>query len=303
MAMNNLQTNINTNQSSPQLDLKYKKRLSGREKRELWLQRVFIWLSIIIVVFPVVYIIGISFSKGNAITMDTVFPKELTLDNYKTILSGEKLDFKGAFLRTCIVCAGVGLLQIVMTATSAYAVSKMKFKGRKYGLFSLLILQMFPATMTVSAIFAIVNGHDLQGQLWVLILVLAGGSAFNVWLLKNFMDGIPKELDEAAKVDGASEWQIFTKIILPLARPMIAVMFFFSVQGTYNEFIMSNMILNDPDSQTIMPLLRSYINGQYDTNWTVFAAGSVLASIPLVILFAFLQKYIESGLVAGAVKG
>lgn len=301
MAMNNLQTNIN--QPSVQLNLKYKKRISNREKRALWVSRVFLWLSIIIILFPIAYIIGISLAPGDTLYSGSIFPKKLTLVNYKAILNGSELDFTGAFMRTCIVCLGVGVIQILMTATSAYAISKMRFKGRKHGLLSILILQMFPSTMTISAIYGIVSNYELQGKLWVLILVLSGGSAFNVWLLKNFMDGIPAELDEAAKVDGATHWQSFTKIILPLARPMILVMFFFSVQGTYNEFVFSNMILDTPESQTIMPLLRSFITGQYDTRWTIFAAGSVLASIPLVILFALLQKNIEQGLTSGAVKG
>ena len=216
---------------------------------------------------------------------------------------GNNADFIGAFGRSGIVCVLVGLIQILMTVTAAYAISRMRFKGRKYGLLSLLILQMFPSTMTIAAVYYIVAELQLEGSIIALVIFLAGGSAFNVWLLKNFIDGLPRELDDAAKVDGASHWTIFTKIIFPLARPMIAVMFFFSIQGTYNEYIFSNMILDTDETQTIMCLLRSYINGQFNQHWTTFAAGSVLAAIPLVILFMSLQKYIEKGLVAGAVKG
>ncbi|NOW06682.1 sugar ABC transporter permease [Clostridium beijerinckii] len=283
--------------------LLYKKKLIAIEKRELWFQRIFLWIFIAIIFFPILCVIGASLGTGDSFFTGTIFTETMTLDNYKEIFTSSTTDFTGAFIRTFIVCGAVGGLQIIMTVTAAYAISRMRFKGRKYGLLSLLILQMFPSTMTISAIYYIVSSLELQGSMIALIFFLAGGSAFNVWLLKNYMDGIPKELDESAKVDGATHNQIFIKIILPLAKPMIAVMFFFSVQGTYNEFIISNMILNTPETQTIMCLLRSFINGNFNQHWTIFAAGSVVSSIPLVILFMFLQKYIEKGLVAGAVKG
>jgi arabinogalactan oligomer/maltooligosaccharide transport system permease protein len=303
MQVNAAQLDINEINNESITKIKYCKKLTGFEKRELWLQRVFIWISIAVIFFPILCVIGASLGTGDAFFNGTVIPEKITFNNYIEIFTSDSTDFIGAFGRTFIVCAGVGIIQIVMTVTAAYAVSRMRFKGRKYGLFSLLILQMFPSTMTISAIYAIVSQFELQGNMLVLILFLAGGSAFNVWLLKNFMDGIPRELDESAKVDGASHWQIFTRIIFPLSKPMIAVMFFFSVQGTYNEFILSNMILNTPETQTIMCLLRSFITGNFNRHWTIFAAGSIVASVPLVILFMCLQKYIEKGLVAGAVKG
>ncbi|MDD6770692.1 sugar ABC transporter permease [Inconstantimicrobium porci] len=300
-----MQSNLSSNliNTSSKEKLKYKKKLTGFEKRELWLQRVFIWICIAIVFFPIVSIIGASLGPGDSFFSGSILPKEISLDNYKDVIMGNNADFIGAFGRSCIVCVLVGLIQILMTVTAAYAISRMRFKGRKYGLLSLLILQMFPSTMTIAAVYYIVAELQLEGSIIALVIFLAGGSAFNVWLLKNFIDGLPRELDDAAKVDGASHWTIFTKIIFPLARPMIAVMFFFSIQGTYNEYIFSNMILDTDETQTIMCLLRSYINGQFNQHWTTFAAGSVLAAIPLVILFMSLQKYIEKGLVAGAVKG
>lgn len=303
MESNIVQINTIENSIEKMENFKYSKKLSGFEKRELFFQRIFLWISIAIIFFPIVCVIGASLGTGDAFFTGTILPEKMTLNNYKEIFTSTSTDFIGAFGRTFIICAAVGSIQIIMTVTAAYAVSRMRFKGRKNGLLSLLILQMFPATMTISAIYGIVSRLELQGSMPTLILFLAGGSAFNVWLLKNFIDGIPKELDESAKVDGATHWQIFTKVILPLAKPMIAVMFFFSVQGTYNEFVLSNMILNTPDTQTIMCLLRSFISGKFNQHWTIFAAGSVLASIPLVILFMSLQKFIEKGLVAGAVKG
>lgn len=301
MDMNmNIQVN-KTNTSKG--NLVYKKTLRPYEKRALWLKRVFIWISILLVLYPVLWVVGASFAPGDAFFSGSIFPKSLTLQNYRDLFAGTDIDIKTSFMNSLILCTSVAFLQLIMTGTAAYAFSRMKFKGRRNGLMSLLILQMFPSIMTVTAVYTIMYKYNLMDNMLALILFLAGGSAFNVWLLKGFIDGIPRELDEAAKVDGANQWQIFWKIIIPLARPMLAVMFFFCFQGMYNEFIISSVALKDPAKKTVALALQSYIYGNFDKHWTKFAAASIIASIPLIILFMVLQKYIEKGLVAGAVKG
>lgn len=281
----------------------YKKRLKPREVRTLWLSRIFLWISICIIMFPVIWVVGASLSPGDAFFSGDLFPSSLSLSNYKEIFTSTDLNFLNSAKNSAILCFSVAVLQVFLTATSAYAFSRMKFKGRKYGLMSLLILQMFPAMMAIPAIMATLYKYELIDKLWPLIILFAAGSAFNVWLLKGFMDGIPRELDEAAKVDGASHFQIFSRIILPLAKPMIAVMFFFSIVGTYNEFIISSIALKSPDTYTIIVTLQSFISGKFDKHWPQFAAGSLIASLPLMILFMVMQKFIEKGLTAGAVKG
>lgn len=137
----------------------------------------------------------------------------------------------------------------------------------------------------------------------VLILILAGGSAYNIWLMKSYIDGLPRELDEAAFVDGAGHWTVFTKIILPLALPMLVVIFLFSFIGTYSEFMISSIVLQSPENYTLALGLQTFINNQFSAHWTLFSAASVLSSLPIMIIFMLLQKYIQSGLAAGAVKG
>ena len=136
-----------------------------------------------------------------------------------------------------------------------------------------------------------------------LILVLAGGSAFNIWLLKSYIDGIPVELDEAALVDGAGSFTVFIKIILPLAVPQLVVIFLFSFIGTYSEYIISSVFLQTPGKMTLALGLQSFITNQFAAHWTLFSAAAVLSSIPIMVVFMTLQKYIQNGLVAGGVKG
>jgi arabinogalactan oligomer/maltooligosaccharide transport system permease protein len=297
----NTKTNANN-----EVNLVYKDRLKPSQLRNLWLSRIVIWVLLAITLFPLVSIIVASLSKGNFFMSDTFFPKEISFDNYKGLFSGDSSkggDFPIWVKNSLILCSSVAFVQLLMTGTAAYAFSRMRFKGRKNGLMALLLLQMFPSMMTISAIYAILYRFDLIDNLFALILIFAGGSAYNIWLLKGYFDSLPIELDEAAMVDGASHWQIFTKIIIPLATPMLVVMFLFSFIGTYSEYIISAVALKSPENYTVSLGLRSFINNQFSANWTMFSAAAVVSSLPIVIIFMLLQKFIQKGLVAGAVKG
>lgn len=298
--MNN-QTNI-----AKDVELVYKHRLKPREKRNLWISRIIIWVMLIIVLFPLVSIIVASLSKGNYFYQGTFFPSEITFDNYKGLFSGDTSkggNFPIWVKNSLLLCSTVAILNLFLTGTAAYAFSRLRFKGRRYGLMSLLVLQMFPAMMTISAIYFMLYKLDLIDNLWALVVIFAAGSAYNIWLLKGYFDSLPLELDEAAMVDGASHWQVFTKIILPLAKPMLAVMFLFSFIGTYSEYIISSVALKSPENYTVALGLRSFINNQFSANWTAFSAAAVISSVPIVIIFMLLQRFIQKGLVAGAVKG
>lgn len=281
--------------------LVYKKKLKSYEKRDLWLGRLFIWVMMAIVLFPIIYVVNSSLSSGDSFFSGKLIPTSLTLDNYKDVL--ENTDFLIWMKNSLIVCITVSTLQVIMSLTAAYAFSRMRFKGRKNGLMTLLILQMFPNMMAIPAILGVAYKFDLMDQLWALIILLAGGSAYSIWLLKGFIDGIPKELDEAAMVDGATHWQIFCKVIIPLTKPMLAVMFIFSFMGVYSEFVLTSALIKDSSNFTLAVGLRSFIQNEFSAHWTQFSAASVMASIPVVVLFMLFQKHVSKGLVAGAVKG
>jgi len=285
-------------------NLVYKERLNKKQRLNLWLTRILLWLIIVVMLFPVIWIIGASFGKGDSFFQGSIFPKQLTFDNYINLFKvTEDMNFGMAIANSLYLCTGVSLVQLFMTGTSAYAFSRMRFTGRKYGLMFLLLLQMFPMSMAISAIYTMLYQFNALDKIWALMLFLAGGSAFNIWILKGYIDGIPQELDEAAKVDGATHWQIFTKIILPLAAPMFAVVFLFTFIGTYSEFMISSAALQSPTKYTVAVALQRFIKDKFNQHWTLFAAASVIASTPLMALFMALQKHIQSGLVSGSVKG
>lgn len=288
--------------SKTDTELVYKHKLNTNEKIDAIIGRIIIYIGIIIVVFPIMWVIGASLTPGNAFFSGRIFPEHPSLVNYQKLFSGADIDFVACIKNSFILCTGVSIIQLFMTATSAYAFSRMKFPGRKYGIMSLMILQVFPSTMTIAAIYVILYKFNMIDNIWALMIVLSAGSAFNVWLLKNFIDGLPRELDEAARVDGATEWQVFWKIIMPLCKPMLAVMFFLCFQGIYNEFPISSVALKDPSNYTVAVGLQILISDKFSQNWTEFSAGALLAALPLMIVFMSLQKFIEKGMVAGGVK-
>jgi arabinogalactan oligomer/maltooligosaccharide transport system permease protein len=285
-----------------QAPMYYKKRIRPAEVRNVWLGRIFLWIVIIAVLFPLVAVIAASLAKGEAFSQaGRIFPESITFDNYSKVL--KDTNFMTWIKNSLILCTAVAFIQILITLPASFAFSRLKFFGKRNGLMSLLILQMFPAAMALPAILAIAYRLDFMDNLGALVILMCGGSAYNIWLLKGFIDGIPRELDEAAYVDGATTFQTFVRIIVPLTRSMLAVMFVFSFVGTYSEFLLTSALIKDPGTQTVAIGLRQFINNQFSTNWTQFAAAAVMASLPVVIVFSLTQKFIAEGLVAGAVKG
>tara|TARA_B100000609_G_scaffold199695_1_gene206909 strand:+ start:7796 stop:9649 length:1854 start_codon:yes stop_codon:yes gene_type:complete len=195
------------------------------------------------------------------------------------------------------------ILGIFLACTAAYAFSRFDFVGRETGLMSFLVSQMFPGTLMMIPLYILIAKLGLLNSLWGLTLVYSTTSIpFCVWMLKGYFDTIPKEIEEAAIIDGASRTMIFVRIILPLSKPAIAVTALFSFMTAWNEFILAATFMNQESSYTLPVLLQSYV-GAHTTDWGHFAAGAILVSLPIVALFYVLQKYLVSGLTAGSVKG
>ncbi|SHI42780.1 carbohydrate ABC transporter membrane protein 2, CUT1 family [Clostridium amylolyticum] len=282
-------------------ELTYKKKMRPSERRNLWIGRIFIWIMIVLTMFPIVAIFSASLAKGDTFTQTTFFPAEWGFQNYTKVI--KETDFLLWVKNSLIICTSVATIQILITLPAAFSFSRLRFKGRRNGLMSLLILQMFPAMMAIPAILAIAYRLEAMDNIFMLIILLSAGSAYNIWLLKGFIDGIPKDLDEAAFVDGATTWQMFTRIILPLTKNMLLVIFLFSFIGVYSEFILTSALMKDSSTQTVATGLRTFINNNFSANWTQYSAAAIMASLPVVIIFVSLQKFISKGLVAGAVKG
>ncbi len=274
--------------------------MKGTQRAGVWISRLVIWIAILFTLFPASWILMASFSAGQSFFSMTLFPKALGLQNYHRLFS--ETDFVNWLGNSLKICLWVSIIQLLLSSTSAYAFSRMRFPGRKNGLMALLVLQVFPSSMAVSGYYILIYRFGLSDSLFALILVLAGGSAFNIWLLKAYIDTIPKELDEAAYVAGASHPFVFLRIILPLARPQLAVIFVFSFVAAYSEYVISSIFLNTPANHTLALGLQTFITNQFAANWTLFAAAAVLSSLPIMIMFMFMQRFIQNGLAATGIK-
>ncbi|MDP4756181.1 MAG: sugar ABC transporter permease [Aquiluna sp.] len=265
-------------------------------------------LVVVYAVFPLVYVISGSFADATQFT-STLFTS-FTTDNYRDLFSDPYRPFGNWFVNTLFISGTAAIGSVFLSALAAYAFSRLRFTGRRAGLLTLILVQMFPQLLALVAIYALLvelgNVFPFLGigsQLALIMVYLGGALGANTYLMYGFFNTIPKELDEAAKIDGATHTQIFYGMILRLSAPILAVIGLLAFIGTSSDFILANIILTKPESKTLAVGLYMYVSDQFGQNWTVFAAGAVLAAIPIVALFLYLQKYIVSGLTGGAVKG
>ena len=278
-------------------------------KTTLW-RHVIGLLVTFFALFPLYLVILSAFSSSGSLQVTSFIPTEFSIKNFKVLFTSPTIPYLTWMKNTLVISGLVAILSVIIGASSAFAFSRLRFKGKKMGLQLLLLVQMFPAILALSAVYVIMERvytfapkFGLGTQPGLLLVYLGGAMGVNIWLLKGFVDSIPAELDEAAKVDGASEMQTYWQIFIPLAAPVLAVVALLSFIGTFNEFILARLFLIDMSSRTVAVGLQSFIGGQYSQNWGAFAAGSIIASVPIVIIFLSLQKYIISGLTAGSVKG
>lgn len=260
--------------------------------------------------FPLYLVVISSFNQSGSLQLTSFIPKTISWNNYKLLFNSPAIPYLTWMRNSLVIAGSVAIVSVFVGASSAFAFSRLKFKGKKFGIQTLLLVQMFPAILALSAVYVIMERVyrfapkiGLGTQIGLILIYLGGAMGVNIWLLKGFVDSIPAELDEAAKIDGASPMQIYWLIFVPLATPVLAVVALLSFIGTFNEFILARLFLVDMNSRTIAVGLQAFIGGQYARNWGPFAAGSILASIPIVIIFLSLQKYIIGGLTAGSVKG
>jgi|SRR5579872_2677815 len=282
---------------------KSRKRLRTGERVFLWVSRLIILVFLCLTLIPILWVISTSFSAGGFFSQ-TIIPAHFTLTNYANLFNGQ-VAFPTWVKNSVILCTTVGGLTVVLVATMAYAFSRFRFFGRKYGLMALLIVQMFPAQMSFVAFKLLLEHVHMDGTLIGLMLVLIGGGLpFNAWLFKGYIDSLPVDLEEAAYVDGASKLQAYLRIILPLTRPMMAVVFLFSWFGMFSEYLLSNYILgSNANAYTVAVGLRGFVVSSLQANYPEFAAAAVLGSIPLMIVFLSAQRFLVAGLSRGAVKG
>lgn len=262
------------------------------------------------VLMPVFWIVNASLQEvGNMFSGQSVDLGKMSLSNYLKLLT--QSDFMLWIKNSFIVCSISTALCLTFTCIAGYAFSRFRFAGKKQGLMMMIIIQMFPATMAMVALYKLLNVFDMHTNGFIgfnlagLILIYTGANIpFNMWLIKGYIDGsVPKELEESAYIDGATRWQTFTKIVLPIMGPIMAVIAIFTFIGAYNDFLIPSIVLQDSSQYTLAVGLRGFISGKFSMNWTQFAAASVMGSLPILIVFLGLQRFLVEGLTKGAVKG
>jgi arabinogalactan oligomer/maltooligosaccharide transport system permease protein len=260
------------------------------------------------VLYPVMLVCKKAFEPGRQFALSaSPLPRGVTVEHFRALLGSRGGDGELLFLHhalnSAIVAGATTIVGVALSCTAAYALSRFRFAGRKVGLTMFLVVQMFPATMLIMPLYVLLDRLGLLSSLAGLVLVYATTAIpFCVWTLKGYFDTLPRELEEAARMDGAGPWRVFFSIVLPLARPGIAVTALFSFMTAWNEFIMASTFMTDEGRYTLPVLLQSSV-GQYSADWGQFAAGAIVTSVPVMILFYVLQRFLVGGLTAGSVKG
>ena len=278
-----------------------KKALDGAKLTVLNL--AFILLCAVTLV-PILYALSISFSgEGAALSGELSFlPQNPTLENYRAILVDKP--FLLWLKNSLILSAGTVAVALLCAVPSAYAFSRWRFPGRRWILRVLLVLNAFPQVLSMFALFRVLKTMGLLNSHAGLIMIYAGSMCvFAIWNLKGYFDTIPVEIEEASKIDGTNDAQMILKIVLPLAKPAIIVTCVMVLITVWNEYLFATTFLLDSDAYSLAGGLYQLQANDYSRSWPLFTAASILASLPLLLIFFKIQKYMVSGLTAGGVKG
>ena len=255
----------------------------------------------LLVLTPIVWIIGASFNPMSSLLSATAFPENPTVLHYVKLI--KETEFVYWYANTLKIALINMAISVVLTSMTSYVFSRFRFKGKRAGLLSILILQMFPSFMGMMATYNILWQLNLLDTHFGLILTYAAGQVpYNTWLVKGYLSNIPRSLDEAAKLDGASNLRIFTQIVLPLMKPILIFVALSQFITPWMDFIFPRMILSSPEKKTLAIGLYDMINANTNNNFTTFAAGAILVAVPITILYVCLQKYLIQGVTAGANK-
>jgi arabinogalactan oligomer/maltooligosaccharide transport system permease protein len=268
-------------------------------------------LVLMAVIFPVLWIISMAIDPRDVSRPSTLIPPGASLDAFAKIFSkptSNPVTFLELLRNSTMLAVGVSALTVLIGTTAAYAFSRFRFPGRQAGMLGFIIVQMLPSVATVTALFVLLNivlGPQVRNSIaGVGVAMIAGALPFAIWNMKGFIDTIPMELEEAAYIDGASANQTFFRIMLPLALPGLAVTALLGFMAGWTEFVLSWQFISNPKWFTLSMALYG-MQGQYAANtpWSQFAAMSIVVSVPVVLVFFALQKYIVGGLTLGGVKG
>lgn len=282
-----------------------------RGKRIALILRVLLAIGMLIfALFPVLWIISASFNPTGSLVGQPLIPPNPTLANYERLFNNPVNPYPRWYVNSLFISTVVTIFATAITTLAAYAFSRFNFRSRRPLLQAILLIQVFPNFLNMVAIFLILQqfgryipalGLNTYGGLF--LVYLGGTLGANTWLTKGYFDSIPRDLDEAATVDGASGWQVFWVVLLPLVRPILVVVGLLTFIGTYSEYVLARVLLTDKFMYTLAVGLNQMVSQQFAQQWGVFSAGALLAALPTILIFMFFQRYLVGGLTTGAVKG
>ncbi|MBN1967067.1 MAG: sugar ABC transporter permease [Anaerolineae bacterium] len=285
--------------------------LSFRQQRWLGYGVRYVIAAVLIVFafVPVVWVLSASFNASGSLVSIEIIPAHPSLENYRGLFENQYYPFTRWLLNSFKIAGVSTLLSVLSTAVAAYALSRFRFQGRLQLMRALLIINVFPGILSMIALYTImqqlgrhVSFLGLDSHVSLILIYTSGALSINVFLVKGYLDSIPLEIDESARVDGATHWQIFRLITIPLAKPILVTIGVLTFMAIYGDFILPRVLLQSADQLPIMVGLYLFQSADYAQNWGIFTAGAVVAAVPILLLYMLLQNYIIGGLTSGAVK-
>lgn len=291
--------------------------VSGREdrskaRRRLWFFEVG-WkyllavVTIFYAVFPLIFVLSASLNPQGSLAGSSALFSVISGSNYGALSSTQ---FWSWFRNTIVVSGASAIGAVLMGAAAAYAFSRFRFNGRRFSLTALLIVQMFPQTIAFVAVFLlllalgeVVPQLGINSHLALICVYLGGALGANTFLMYGYFNTVPIEIDESAKIDGATHAQTFWKLIMPLVTPILAVVALLAFISSFGDFILAKIVLTTEDNWTLAVGMYQWVSNQLTSRWGLFSAGAVIAALPILVLFLSLQRYIVGGLTSGSVKG
>lgn len=255
----------------------------------------------LIVIIPIIWIVMSSFNASTGLASSSLIPKEITFDNYIKLF--ETTNYAKWFMNTLQIAIANAVISVIVIMVTSWVLSRFDFRGKKTGLMTILLLSMFPSFLSMTAIYTLFLTFGLLNKPIALVIIYSVGAIpYNTWLVKGYLDGVPKSLDEAAYIDGCTRFQSFFKVTIPLSMPIITYLAVTQFMTPWMDYILPNLLLSSDENKTLAVGLNAMISGKENSNFTMFSAGAVLIAIPISILFLTFQKYLVQGIAAGANK-
>lgn len=283
---------------------------SMQRKIGIGLRLIVALILIIFSIFPILWVVSASINPTGSLATQKLIPSNPGFDNYRILLSSGEFPFWRWFGNSIKIASITSVLSLAITTVAAYAFSRFRFQGRQTMLKGIFLIQVFPTLLALVATFLMISqigdvipSLGLNTHASLILIYLGGAMGVNIWLMKGFLDTIPRDIDESAMVEGASNWKIFSRLILPLLRPILIVISILNYIGTYGEFVLARVLLKSKEQYTLMVGLQIFAGAQFDQRWGVFAAGALIGALPIMIIYLILQDQIVGGLTQGAVKG